>query len=63
MDYPRIGKLVTYKNKDYVVVSEDFDCGGNLHVLGMVKVDKWHRRFLRVIYIEEKEGNVTVKPE
>jgi hypothetical protein len=63
MDFPTVGKLVTYKNKDYVVVSEDYDCGVIFHILGLVKANKYHARYLRAIYVEEREGNVVIKSE
>lgn len=63
VNYPRKGKLVIYNNNDYVVVSEDFECGGNFHILGLVEIKKYHWGFAKVIYVEEREGNVIVKSE
>lgn len=48
-----IGDVVTYKNKPYVIVHEDFDCGGNFHILGIVRINKCYPIFLKVKYIEE----------
>jgi hypothetical protein len=50
-----VGDKVWYKNKSYIVINEDFDCGGNLHVLGLVRLYTNHPTLLRVRYADDRE--------
>jgi hypothetical protein len=50
-----IGNIVKYKNNPYIVINEDFDCGCNIHVLGMVRLETYRPIVLKVKYAREEE--------
>jgi signal peptidase I len=57
MEYIYRGDTVLYKNKRYIIIHDDFDCGGNFHLLDMVRIPYRHTSFARVIQVEEAMVN------
>ena len=48
-----VGDIVKYRGKPYVVINEDFECGG-IHVLGIVRLEKYKPIILMVKYVGEE---------
>lgn len=57
-DKIRVGNLVNYKRKEYIIIRIDFECGGNIMLADMIRcTPDWGNKIklVRTIYDEQIE--------
>ncbi len=48
-----VGDIVKFRGKPHIVINEDFECGG-IHVLGIVRLEKYKPIVLMIKYVGEE---------